>query len=103
VGFVPFTVVVSVSALFAGSGSASAAETSAELVSVPLEVGRTWMVTVAEPPLAIDPKEQVTTPPAWEQVPWEGVAEMNWTFGGSWSSTVTPVASEGPPLVTVRV
>src|SRR5919106_5405917 len=59
----PFTVVVSVSELFSGVGSGSAASTSAVLERVPVAVGRIWMVTVAEAPVASGPREQVTTPP----------------------------------------
>jgi hypothetical protein len=49
------TSVVSVSELLAGLGSGSAAETSAVLLRVPLEVGLTVMVTVAPAPLATEP------------------------------------------------
>src|SRR5262245_11072586 len=40
------------------------------------------IVTVAEAPLARLPRLQVTVPPAWPQLPCEGVGEANVTVGG---------------------
>jgi hypothetical protein len=37
------------------------------------------------------------------QLPWLAVAEPNVTPGGSGSVSVTPVAAEGPALLTVTV
>jgi hypothetical protein len=57
------TVVVAVALLFALLGSASVAVTLALLVIVPLEAGAlTTIVAVADPPLAIEPRLQVTVP-----------------------------------------
>jgi hypothetical protein len=64
------TVVVAVVVLFAVLGSASVAVTLALLVIVPPALGAvTVMVTVADPPLAIDPRLHVTVPALWLQVP----------------------------------
>ena len=84
-------------------GSASFPETLAELVIEPAAVGVSEIVTVAEAALARVPRLHVTVPPACEQEPWLGVAEMKITPAGSVSVRITPVAVEGPPLVTVTV
>jgi hypothetical protein len=62
------------------------------------------MLTVAEFPLAIVPRLQVTTPPdGGAQLPWLGVAETKVTLGGRVSVTTTPADGSGPLLVTVSV
>ena len=45
----------------------------------------------------------MTVPLDCEQVPCEGVAELNVTPAGSVSVTVTAVAFDGPALATPRV
>jgi hypothetical protein len=59
------------------------------------------MVTVALAPLFRFPRGQVTRLPDDEQLPWLGVLERIVTPEGSVSVSVTPVALEGPLLVTV--
>ena len=61
------------------------------------------IVTCAEAPDAIVPSAQETVPPASEQAPWLGVADTKVRPGGSGSSSVTPVAADGPPLETTSV
>ena len=45
----------------------------------------------------------MTVPADCEQLPWVGVAESNVTPLGSVSVSVTPVAPEGPELLTLSV
>ena len=97
------TVVPAVAVLLAALGSAGLPETLAELVIEPAAVGVTMIVTVAVAVLAIVPRLQVTVPPACEQVPWLGEAEMKVTPAGSVSVRVALVAVEGPPFATVTV
>ena len=86
------------------SESVSLADTVAELVSVPVARGSTvtTMVMVALPPLVMVPRLQVIVLVPLH-VPWLGVAETRVTFAGRVSMTVTPVAFEGPLLVTLRL
>ena len=58
------------------------------------------MVTVRLAVLASGPRLQVTVPPEWVQVGLPGVAEAKVTWGGRSSVSTTPVAWEGPWLVT---
>jgi len=89
--------------LFAGLGSGSLAVTVAVLAGDPTATGWTWMVTVAEAPLASVPSAQLMGVLAL-QVPWLVTgAEKSCTAAGSASFSVTPVAGEGPLLVTVTV
>ena len=79
--------------------------TVAVLTAAPTATGWTWMDTVAVAPLAMDNSGQVTVGKAvvlhTESV--EGIALTSVTPGGSVSVTTTPVASDGPLLVTVTV
>ena len=59
-------------------------------------------VIVAEPPLAIAPRLQVTVAPPVHD-PCVVVAESNVVPRGTASETVTPWASDGPPFATVIV
>ena len=79
------------------------AETLAWLVIDPPEDGTTLMVTLAVPPVATVPSAHVTVPEASEQLPWDGVAEVNVTPPGNVSVTVTPAALEGPALPMLSV
>jgi hypothetical protein len=98
------TVVLIVVALFAGSGSNSAAVTLAALVIIPGVVGVTTMVTATVPPLARSPMAQVMgLVPV--HVPWVGTASpaRKVTPPGSASVMTTLVAIEGPALVATSV
>lgn len=67
------------------------------------ESTETTTVIVAVPPLARLPNAPVIVPDALVAVPWLAVADTNVTPDGNTSVTVTPVASLGPALVTVKV
>jgi hypothetical protein len=97
------TVVLAVAVLFAVFGSNSLLFTLALLVITSTTVGLTTILTVAVAPLARFPTLQVTVPPDRVQLPWLGVAETKATLEGNVSVTSTPVASDGPLLVTVSV
>jgi hypothetical protein len=60
----------------------------------------TLMVTAVPLPEATLPSAQVTVPEALEQPP---LAETKLTAGDSVSVSVTPVAADGPALLTVSV
>src|SRR3984885_9754116 len=94
---------VCVEVLLFGLGSVSFALTVAVLVAVPGAPVRVRMVTVAFAALAIVPSEQVTVPPASEQVPAVVLAERKVKSDGNGSVTITLVAGAGPLLVTVSV
>src|SRR6266850_508174 len=94
------TGVFTVAVLFPGAGSVSLATTLVVFVTVPVAAGLTTMVTVALAALARVPRLQLTVV---VQVPWLGVAETNVTPAGTASVRVTPVAGDGPLLVTVSV
>jgi hypothetical protein len=94
------TAVVTLAELLAVLGSGSVAVTDAVLVMLPAATGLMMMVTVAVAALARVPRLQLT---AAVQVPWLGVAETNVTPVGTASVKVTPVAGDGPLLVTIRV
>ena len=99
--------VVAVAVLSSRLGSTDTELTVAVFVSVaPNSAAFTWAtsVIVAEPPTASDGKVTVRllplppqTPPAVE------LHDTNVVSAGSVSDTVTPMASSGPLLVTVRV
>src|SRR5712664_1640369 len=101
------TVVVAVAVLFPGVGSVSFPLTLAVLLRVaPSAVVAGMPTTIVIVALALGasvPMVQVTVPLAWVQVPWVEVAETNVTPVGRVSVAVTPVACEGPLLVTTRV
>ena len=96
------TAVVAVALLFALLGSLGEPVTEAVLVKVPVAVGVTLIVTVAEAPLLRLPSAHVMAGFKL-QVPWLGAIDTNVTLAGSVSETVTPVAIDGPPLVTLMV
>src|ERR1700694_2427591 len=73
----------------------------AVFVSGPVVVTVAVKANVTTAPLATAPMFQ--TPVPLVEVPWLGVAETNVRPAGSWSVICTPVASEGPLLVTVTV
>ena len=74
----------------------------AVLISTPGSVGRTTIVIVARPPLAIVPRLQRTTlPPV--HVPWLLATETKVVAAGSASATRTFVAVSGPRFRTVSV
>jgi hypothetical protein len=94
------TVTLAMAVLFEGKGSASFAETLPVLLRVPAARGAlATMLSVAVAPFASEPKLQLM---AVVQVPWLGVAETKTIPAGSVSVKVTPVAVEGPLLVTVN-
>src|SRR5207302_6925608 len=76
---------------------------SAVLVAVfvidPVVVTVAVMVSVSEAPLATAPMFQTPVPLLY--VPALGVADTKVNPAGSWSVTCTPVALDGPALVTV--
>ena len=83
--------------------SVAAELTLAVFVIEPWAWGVTLIETLALPPIAIVPSGHVTVPDAWEQVPWDGVAETKVTPAGRVSVTVVLVAPEGPALLTLSV
>lgn len=99
------TAVLVVLVLLPATGSVSLPVTVAVLEIGPVvpESTVTVTVTVAVPPLTILPSVPVIVPAALVAVPWLDVAETKVTPAGKTSVTVTPVASLGPMLVTVRV
>jgi len=84
-------------------GSGSLAVTDALLTAEDGVTAVTWIVMVAVAPPIMVPRRNVTVPPACEQLPCVGVAEIYDTVDGNVSVAVTLVASEGPLLVTFRV
>ena len=84
-------------------GSAVSEVTFAWFVIVPAACGVTLIETLALAAFARVPSEQVTVPADCEQLPWEGVAELNVTPAGKVSVRVMPVALEGPALATPTV
>ena len=68
--------VVCVAVLLEESGSGWSAVTDAVLTAEDGVTAVARIVIVADPPLFIVPRRQVTVPPACEQLPWLGVAEM---------------------------
>ena len=86
-----------------GSDSGVGELTWATLVCVPRSIPRTVIVTLAVAPFARSPTPHVTTPLASVQSGAPGALETNATPAGSVSVIVTPVAVDGPSLVTVSV
>src|SRR5437773_11921065 len=93
-------VVPAVAELFVWSKSDSLPLTLAVLLRLPAVVGVTTSVIVAEAPLAKVPRLQVIVLVPL-QLPWVDVTETRMTSDGNVSSIFTPVAVEGPLLVTV--
>src|SRR2546430_4495545 len=95
-------VMVTLALLFAATGSVSfSAVLVAVFVSEPVDVTVAVRSRVTDTPLATAPMSHTPVPLVY--VPWLGVAETNVSPAGSWSVICTPVASEGPLLVTVIV
>jgi hypothetical protein len=69
------TGVVTMAVLSLGVSSGPNENTVARLVTVPLSFNLATIVAVTEARPARVPISQVTTPAAWEQVPWETTAE----------------------------
>lgn len=97
------TVVWVPAALLALFGSPVEEVTLAVLVIVAAVCGVTLIETLALAAFASVPSEQVTVPDDCEQLPCEGVAELNVTPAGRVSVRVMPVALEGPALLTPTV
>src|SRR5438067_241318 len=97
------TVVAALAALFVVTGSISAAVTLAVSVIAPATSAWTRIVTVAVAPLLSAPTLQVTTVAAIVHGPWLGISPVRPTPAGSVLLRTTPLAAEGPPLVTVSV
>src|SRR5581483_714278 len=95
--FAALTVLETVAVSFAALLSGSVPLTLTVLLTVPVAVGVTMMLTPAL--LVRFPMLQVTVPPANEQLPALAVAETNVTPAGSVSVTTTPVAVEVGPLL----
>jgi hypothetical protein len=94
---------VAVEELFPVTGSGVVETTVAMLESGPDEIGLvTTITTAAEPPLAMEPREQLTVLVP-EQDPCEGVAETNVVPAGKTSLTVTPAAELGPAFATAML
>jgi hypothetical protein len=84
-------------------GSGVVETTVAVLTTCPDELGpTTTSVMVAEPPLAIVPREQITAL-VKEQDPCVDVAETYVAPAGKMSVTVTLAAEPGPPFATARL
>ena len=98
-----FTVVAALAVLFAEFGSLTLDEALAELVIDPVDCGVTVIWTLALAPLASVPSGHVTVPADCEQLPCEGVAELNVTPAGSVSLMDTEVALDGPAFWTPTV
>ena len=97
------TVVGAVAQSLIELGSGSLPATQAVLVRGPTAVGVTMMVTLALRPLPRRPMVHVTVPAACTQLPRLEVADTKVTPAGRGSVRVTPVAREGPLLVTTIV
>lgn len=97
------TTVVTEAELLVRTGSAIAEVTIALLVNAPVFGIVTVIVTVAMPLLAMVPKVATTTPLDCVKLPWEGWAETKVTPAGRKLVSTTPVAAEGPKLLTVFV
>ncbi len=95
----------SVSTLLVVEVSASLAVTRASLTRVPCAVAAISVtrVMVAEALGAKVPSTAVAWPPCPLTVPWVVVPERKVTPAGKVSVTLTPVAVDGPPLVTSSV
>ena len=100
-------VVTAVALLLAVLGSAWLALAVAVFVSVPSGRRLTTIVIVADEPLAMLPRLQLTVITlfalAERQLPCVVLSDASWTRAGRGSVTETVVAAEGPRLRTVRV
>ena len=86
--------------LFVETGSVTLLATVAVLTTVPAVMGLTNIATWVLAELARVPRAQVTVVVP-EQVPWLATVLNKATPAGNTSMRVTPVATEGPLLVTV--
>ena len=77
--------------------------TEALLVSVPSADGVPTTATVAEAPLAIDPRAQLVPCARSVQLPWLGVAESTEADSDRPSEATTSKAVPGPWLITSHV
>ena len=75
----------------------------AVLVTAPSLMAVAVIVTVAVALLARLPNAQRTTPLVWLEVPCVVVADTNATLAGNASVSTTPLAGDGPRLVTMMV
>jgi hypothetical protein len=98
------TVFVSEAVLLPLSGSLTWLETVAVFAWLPVvELGTVYVtVTVADPPFAIVPSEQLKLGDPL-QLPCDGVTAPRLKPAGQVSVTPTPVASDGPAFATVIV
>jgi hypothetical protein len=97
------TVTVHVEVLSTVFRSGVVETTVAVLTIGPAEFGlATVIVTVAEPLLAIVPREQLTAP-VKEQGPCGDAADTNVVPAGRMSVTVTPAAAMGPAFAIARL
>src|SRR5688500_12413067 len=97
------TVVSSASLLFAVSVSGLCADTSTVFVMVPFLVGLTSMTTVTVSPAVMLPMVHTTVRRCTAQVPFVVEADPKPAFLGNMSVRTTPVAVDGPWLVTGMV
>src|SRR5919109_4852760 len=95
--------VSSVSVLLAEFGSGDEVLTWTVLITVPLRLAVTLIVTVTVPPLGISPSEHVTVPSASLHAPAVELTETKRTFSGRVSVSPTERAEPGPEFVTARV
>jgi hypothetical protein len=97
------TITATLEVLFAAFESELELVTVAEFVITPGVAGAAIVsVTIAVPPLAIVPREQLTDAVP-VHVPCDGTAERNDVPAGMLSVTVTPVADAGPEFATTIV
>ena len=96
-------VVISVEVLFVGFGSKSMPLAVTALISGCNESGCTSTDTVANPPLLMVPRSQMSTAPTFAHEPCEENEEMNVAPGGSVSMRFTAWAVETPRFVTTMV
>ena len=97
------TFVGSAAVLLPGVESGSFPVTVALFVNVPVVVGVTEIFMPALEPLATPPRLHVNVGLENEQLPWLGAALLNVMLAGKLSVTVTPVAADGPLLLTVSI
>ena len=97
------TVAMAVAELFAGIKSSSSAVAALVLDTCPTPVGVTSTDTVADAPAVNDPSEQLSPPPLSLQLPWLELTEINVTPAGKRFVSATPLAADGPALLTVMM
>ena len=97
------TVVLAEAVLLVEVKSITPDVTLAVLVTAPSLMAVAVIVTVAVALLTRLPSAQLTTPLVWLEVPCVVVADTNATLAGSASVNTTPLAGDGPRLVTMMV